>query len=154
MAWRQARDPYKPRRPLPASGLSYEAPFRATNRAMTADRGADECAAAGTIVQHQKAIGLTDTQRTALIGEVKRVQNRMIDLQWDLQRAVERMSELIGQDKVDEAAALEQLDNVLAVEREIKRAHIVLAARLKNLLTPEQQRALRELRAASATPRR
>lgn len=106
------------------------------------------------IVQHQKAIGLTDPQRTALIGEVKRVQSRMIDLQWDLQRAVERMSELIGQDKVDEAAALDQLDKVLAVEREIKRAHIVLAARLKNLLTPEQQRTLRELRAASAQPRR
>ncbi len=106
------------------------------------------------IVQHQKAIGLTDAQRTALIGEVKRVQSRMIDLQWDLQRAVERMSELIGQDKVDEAAALNQLDKVLTVEREIKRAHIALAARLKNLLTPEQQRTLRELRAASSTQRR
>ncbi len=99
------------------------------------------------IMQHQKAIGLAESQKSAVIGEIKRTQGRIIDVQWDLQRALERMVELLRQDKVDEPQVIAQLDNVLAVEREIKRAHIGLAVRLKNILTPEQQRALRELRA-------
>ncbi len=100
------------------------------------------------IMQHQKAIGLAESQKGAVIGEIKRTQGRIIDVQWDLQRALERMVELLRQDKVDEQQVIAQLDNVLAVEREIKRAHLGLAVRLKNILTPEQQRALRELRAS------
>lgn len=100
------------------------------------------------IMQHQKAIGLSESQKNAVIAEIKRTQGRMVEVQWDLQRAVERMVELLKQDKVEEQQVIAQLDNVLAVEREIKRAHIGLAVRLKNILTPEQQRALRDLRAS------
>ena len=106
------------------------------------------------IMQHQKAIGLTEAQRTSLIAEVKRVQTRMVDLHFDLQRAAERMVELLGQDRIDEASAVAQLDKVLAAEREIKQLHTVLAVRLKNMLTPEQQRMLRELRANAGGARR
>ena len=102
------------------------------------------------IMQYQKAIGLTDAQKSAVIGEIKQVQGRMVDMQWDLQRAVERMVELLAPDKVDEQAALAQLDRVLAAEREIKRAQLGLVVRLKNALTPEQQRMLRELRAGQS----
>ena len=97
-------------------------------------------------MQHQKAIGLTEAQKTAVISEIKRAQGRMVDVQWDLTRAMERLVEQLAQDKVDEPAVLAQLDSVLAAEREAKRAQLGLAVRLKNLLTPEQQRILRELR--------
>jgi Spy/CpxP family protein refolding chaperone len=99
------------------------------------------------ILQHQKAIGFTDTQRTALVAEVKRAQGTLIDLQVELQRRVDRLVELMAPDRVDEAQVLAQLDLVLATEREVKRQHLSLAMRLKNLLTPEQVRALRTLRA-------
>ena len=98
------------------------------------------------IMRHHKAINLSESQKTAVIGEVKRTQGRIIDVQWELQRALEQMVDLLKQDKVDEQQAIAQLDNVLTVEREIKRAHIALAVRLKYILTPEQQRTLRELR--------
>ncbi|MGH8674393.1 MAG: Spy/CpxP family protein refolding chaperone [Burkholderiales bacterium] len=104
------------------------------------------------IMQHQKAIGLSESQRNAVIGEIKRTQGRLVDVQWGLQQAVERMAELLKQEKVDEQLVLAQLDNVLAVEREVKRAHIALAVHLKNILTPEQQRMLRELRAGQSRP--
>ena len=104
------------------------------------------------IMQHQKAIGLTESQRNAVTAEIKRTQSRLVDVQWGVQQAVERMAELLKQEKVDEQLALTQLDNVLAVEREVKRAHIMLVVRLKNILTPEQQRMLRELRAGQARP--
>jgi Spy/CpxP family protein refolding chaperone len=104
------------------------------------------------IMQHQKAIGLSDAQKTAVIAEIKRAQGRMVDVQWDMQRAMERLVELLKQDKVDEQGVIAQLDNVLAVEREVKRAQLGLAVRLKNILNPDQQRMLRELRAGQARP--
>ena len=104
------------------------------------------------IIRHQKAIQLTEAQKGALIGEVKRTQVRMVDVQWDVQRALEPLVELLGKDKVDEQQVLAQLDKVLAAEREFKRANLTLAVRLKNLLTPEQQRMLRELRASKPRP--
>lgn len=102
------------------------------------------------IMRNQKAIQLTDGQKNALIAEVKQAQARLVDLQWDLQRAMEPLVELLGQVKVDEKQVMTQLDKVLAAEREVKRTHLMLASRLKNILTPEQQRALRELRANAA----
>lgn len=104
------------------------------------------------IMQHQQAISLSDSQKNAVIGEIKRAQGRIIEVQWDLQRALERMVELLRQDKVDEQLVIAQLDNVLAVEREIKRVHLGLAVRLKNILTPEQQRMLRDLRTGQSRP--
>jgi Spy/CpxP family protein refolding chaperone len=105
------------------------------------------------IMQNQKAIGLSEAQKNAVIAEIKKAQGRLVDLQWDLQRAMERMVELLRQDNADEQAVVAQLDNVLAAEREIKRIHIGLAVRLKNILTPGQQKQLRELRAGQAPAR-
>lgn len=102
------------------------------------------------ILQHQKAIGFTDAQRTALVAEVKRAQGTLLDNQVELQRRVERLIELMTADRPDEAQVLAQLDLVLASEREVKRQHLSLAMRLKNLLTPEQLRMLRALRAGAA----
>jgi Spy/CpxP family protein refolding chaperone len=104
------------------------------------------------IMQHQKAIGLSESQKSAVIAEIKRAQGRMVDLQWELQRATERMVELLRQDRPDEQLVIAQLDAVLAVEHQIKRVHLTLAVRLKNVLAPEQQRMLRELRASQTQP--
>ncbi len=106
------------------------------------------------ILRHHLAIQLSEAQRTALLAEAKRAQGRIFDVQWDMQRAVEGLLELLKQGRVDEPQAIAQLDQVLAAEREIKRAHVGLAVRLKNILTPKQQRMLRELRAAEPAPRK
>jgi hypothetical protein len=47
---------------------------------------------------------------------------------------------------VNEQLALSQLDKVLDGEREIKRAHMELAIRIKNKLTPDQQMKLHSMR--------
>lgn len=104
------------------------------------------------VMRHQKVIQLTDGQKNALIAEVKQAQARLVELQWDLQRAMEPLVEQLVPPKVDEKQVLTQLDKVLAAEREVKRTHLMLASRLKNILTPEQQRTLRELRASAARP--
>jgi len=106
------------------------------------------------VMQHQAAIHLTETQRTALIAEVKRVQASAVDQQFEMQRAVERLVDALKADKPDEKQVIAQLDPVLAIEREIKRSHIGLAIRIKNLLSAEQLNQLRALRAAASEARR
>jgi hypothetical protein len=106
------------------------------------------------IMRNQKAIGLTDEQKTTIRGELLQAQTRFTELQWELQDQVESLVSLLKQEKVDEQQALAQLDKVLDVEREVKRAQIGLMVRLKNKLTPEQQAQLREIRGKGLPGRR
>ena len=60
------------------------------------------------------------------------------------------MVELVKQGRPDESKTLAQLDKVLNLEREIKRAQIALLIKIKNSLTPEQQTKLREIKKQSS----
>ena len=106
------------------------------------------------VMQHQAAIHLSEMQRTALIAEVKRVQTSSVDQQFEMQRTVERLVDALKADKPDEKQVIAQLDAVLAIEREIKRLHIGLAVRIKNLLSPEQLNQLRALRVGAPEARK
>ena len=98
------------------------------------------------IMQHQKAIGLDDAQKGFIRSEIAKAQSRFTELQWQLQDAMESLVALLGQNAPDEQQVMAQLDKVLNVEREIKRAQLGLMVRLKGKLTPDQQAHLRQLR--------
>ncbi len=97
------------------------------------------------VMQHQQAIGLSDEQKNSFKVEVRQAQLKFTELQWTLQDEMERLVSLLKQPKVDEKQAALQLDKVLAAEREIKRAQLMLLIQIKNNLTPAQQAQLREL---------
>ncbi len=99
------------------------------------------------VMAHQKTIGLDDAQKTAIRSELLKTQTQFTELQWQLQDAMESLVALLKEDKADEAQVLAQLDKVLNTEREVKRAQIRLAVRIKNKLTPEQLARLRQIRA-------
>jgi Spy/CpxP family protein refolding chaperone len=101
------------------------------------------------ILARQNAIGLTDAQRNYLHGEMAKSQARFTEMQWQLQSAIEALTALLKQPKADEAQVVSQTEKVLAAEREIKLAQIALLVRIKNSLTPEQQRRLQTLRSES-----
>jgi len=67
-------------------------------------------------------------------------------LQWKLSAEGEKMGRLLQGTQVDEAQVLEEVDRILALEREIKRGQISLMVRIKNTLTAAQQSKLREIR--------
>jgi Spy/CpxP family protein refolding chaperone len=90
------------------------------------------------VMAQSEKIGLSAKQRSTIKGEVQKMQSRFIDAQWDLQEQTGRMTELLQQQPVDEAKVLEQADKIMALEREIKRAHLALLVRIKNALTGEQ----------------
>jgi Spy/CpxP family protein refolding chaperone len=97
------------------------------------------------VMQHQQAVGLSDEQKNNLKVEIRQAQLKFTELQWALQDEMEHLVSLLKQAKVDEKQAASQLDKVLAAEREIKRAQLMLLIRIKNSLTPAQQTQLREL---------
>jgi Spy/CpxP family protein refolding chaperone len=103
------------------------------------------------VIQHQEAIGLNDEQKTYLKTEIRQAQLKFTELQWKLQDEMEKLVSLVKQPRVDEPVALAQLDKVLAMEREIKRAQIALLVHIKNELTPEQQAKLTDIRSKSAS---
>ena len=97
------------------------------------------------VMQHQSEIGLQDSQRTALTSAIQQAQSKFMDVQWKLSAEGEKMGRLLQGPQVDEAQVLEEVDRILALEREIKRAQISLMVRIKNTLTPEQQAKLAKL---------
>ena len=100
------------------------------------------------VLTHEKEIALEDSQRNYIREEVLKVQPSFTSLQFKLQDAMEGMTELLRKHPVDETQVIAQLDKVLAVERDLKRAQVGLMVRIKNRLTPEQQGRLQALREA------
>ena len=99
------------------------------------------------VMAHQKAIDLSDAQKTYIRAELLKAQTRFTELQWQLQDAMEALVSLLKQSPADESQVMSQLDKVLSSEREIKRTQIGLLVRIKNKLTPDQQAHLQRLRA-------
>jgi Spy/CpxP family protein refolding chaperone len=98
------------------------------------------------VMQHQSEIGLQDSQRAALASAIQQAQGKFTDVQWKLSAEGEKMGRLLQPAQVDETQVLEEVDRILALEREMKRTQISLMVRIKNTLTPAQQVKLMEIR--------
>jgi len=98
------------------------------------------------VMQHQGEIGLQDSQRASLASAIQQAQSKFTDVQWKLSAEGERMSKLLQPVQVDETQVLEEVDRILALEREMKRTQISLMVRIKNTLTAAQQAKLTEIR--------
>ena len=91
-------------------------------------------------------IGLTDEQKDSIKSQMEKAQPRFKDLQQRLEQEMQAMGEILKQEHPDADEAVAQFDKVLAAEREVKRCHLTLMIALKNLLTPDQQAQIREIR--------
>lgn len=106
------------------------------------------------VIQHSQEIGLQPAQRTTIVGALKELQSDMVDLQLQMAERAQEMAKLLGEPRVDETAALAQVDKVLTLEREVKRHQMQLLIRIKNTLTPEQQERLARFRDREGAPGR
>ena len=98
------------------------------------------------VMRYQQRIALRPEQREAITSAIQQLQSRTIEQQWRMQEETQKLGELLRATPVNEAAVLAQVDRVLGIEREVKRAHMTMLVRVKNTLTREQQAALRALR--------
>jgi TonB-dependent SusC/RagA subfamily outer membrane receptor len=99
------------------------------------------------VMAHQEEIGLTDAQRAAIQDAVKDLQSKsIVNTQFKLSLAGEKIRIALARPTVDEAAVLQQVDDMLALEREVKRAQMTLLVRIKNQLTAEQRAQLDKMK--------
>ena len=99
-------------------------------------------------MQNRRAIGLTDEQRDAISRLISELQGEVLGLQWELLDEVEQLGAVTGRPRVELDRALDEMGDVLDKEKEIKLAHLEMLVRIKNVLTPQQQAQLDELRRA------
>ncbi|HEX4802814.1 MAG TPA: periplasmic heavy metal sensor [Myxococcaceae bacterium] len=99
------------------------------------------------IMKHQQELGIDDRQRDAILKEIERAHSQLFPLQWQMSAAAEQLSKALEAPKLDEGKVLAQADQVMALERDIKRAHLSLLIRLRNVLSDAQRAKLAELRA-------
>jgi Spy/CpxP family protein refolding chaperone len=100
------------------------------------------------IMQHARAIRLNDDQRTAITRQIEQLQSRVVKMQWELAAEVQALRETLARPRVDQDRAIDQLNRVLDTEKDIKKAHLEMLIRIKNVLRPDQQAELARLRAS------
>jgi len=98
------------------------------------------------VMQNQRALALSDAQKKTIRNEIRTAQSKFTDLQWELEDEMEIFATILGKEKIDEKAALDQFEKVMSAEANMKRTHLSLAIRIKNALTPEQQAKLQKLK--------
>ena len=91
------------------------------------------------IMQHRRAIGLTDAQRDAISDLIQDVQVKVMRLQWELLDEVESLNRILAAPRVDLDRSIDQVGRVLETEKDIKLAHLEMLVRIKNVLRPDQQ---------------
>jgi len=102
------------------------------------------------VMKNQTAIDLSEAQRSEIIRWLHDAQEKFTVWQWELQRRMESFTGLLGEERIDEERASAELESITQLERDIKLTNLVLAIRIKNLLTNEQQQKLREIRRKSS----
>lgn len=98
------------------------------------------------VMQHQGTIGLSESQREALQAAIQEAQTTVLKMQFALSGEAEKLAKLLEAPRIEEGSVLRQVDRILGIERELKRAQMTLMIRIKNTLTAEQQARLRSLR--------
>jgi Spy/CpxP family protein refolding chaperone len=105
------------------------------------------------IMAHQGEIDLTAAQREAIVKAIAEAQSKLLELRWQSEAQAEKLGKLLAADKIDQAAALAEAQRLMAIEQQLKTAHLTLLIAIKNQLTPAQQAKLRELRARARSAR-
>jgi Spy/CpxP family protein refolding chaperone len=95
------------------------------------------------VMKHAQEIGLDEKQRAAIKDAIQAAQHRFLDAQWSIQEESQKLVRLLQARPVDERAVLAQADKVMSLESEVKRTHLSLLVRIKNLLSEAQQEKLR-----------
>ncbi|MEI7729247.1 MAG: Spy/CpxP family protein refolding chaperone [Verrucomicrobiota bacterium] len=98
------------------------------------------------IMQAAPMLDLTEDQKQQLQSEVRQMHDQMPGLQSQLKEDNEKLVDLTKDARPNEAVVLAQADKVSESESAVKRLQLGMLIRLKNLLTPEQQAQLKELK--------
>jgi Spy/CpxP family protein refolding chaperone len=136
---------------LGSAGVAAGAPDWATPDAHAQERGGFAKRLQGKlfpprqVMRYADEIGLTSTQREQIKAIVKKAHSDSVDLKFKLAEEVSELEKMLAKDTVDATRAAAKADEVMELERQIKRQHLMMLIEIKNLLSPTQKQKLAEL---------
>jgi len=96
-------------------------------------------------LEYAQEIGLTPVQRKQIEDELKTARMKFRTLDEKLRAETGAMFELLARPGVTESEALDQLDRILSLEKQIKQANLLCSLHVRAQLRPEQREKLRYL---------
>ena len=98
------------------------------------------------ILRNQAELNLTKEQFTAIKAAVVDVQANVAGHEWDLREAYQKIMSALDESPIDEQEVLENVNDALLAENQVKKQQVVMLIRLKNLLNDEQVAYLESIR--------
>ncbi len=98
------------------------------------------------ILENQDQLNLSKEQFTAIRAAVVDVQGAVAEHEWDMREAYLRAMADLDESPVDETKVLENIEDVLQAENQVKKLQMAMLIRLRNLLTDEQMAYLQSVK--------
>jgi len=123
-----------------------------TGIAMAQDRGGKpdpfkgKLFAPDIILRNQTELNLSKEQFTGIKAAVVDVQANVAEHEWDLREAYQKIMIALDERPVDERRVLENVNDALRAENQVKKQQVAMLIRLKNLLNDEQIAYLESIR--------
>ena len=98
------------------------------------------------ILRNQTELNLSKEQFTGIKAAVVEVQSNVAEHEWDLREAYQKIMIALDESPVDEKRVLENVNDALLAENQVKKQQVAMLIRLKNLLNEEQIAYLESIR--------
>jgi hypothetical protein len=99
------------------------------------------------ILKHQGKLKLSEKQLDIIGAELKRVQSQVAESDWKLLVVAGELQELIDQHPVDQKEVMARVNRVFDAENLKKRLYLEMLIHIKNTLTEDQVKYLRDVSA-------
>lgn len=90
------------------------------------------------IMRNRDNLNLTARQVTTIKDEMKIFQSGIVDVQWDLNEAQSNLDKELNNEKIDVDRALSLVDDVMQAENALKKSHLTLLIKIRNVLDANQ----------------
>jgi hypothetical protein len=90
------------------------------------------------IMRNRDNLNLTARQVTMIKDEMKTFQSGIVDVQWDLNEAQSNLDKELNNEKIDVDRALSLVDDVMQAENALKKSHLTLLIKIRNVLDAKQ----------------
>ena len=103
------------------------------------------------VLRYRGQLELTDDQIANLRRIIKSQQTQFQDMQWNLQDKMDEMRTIVKSGQIDESVAIAKLDEILAIENQMKKLRLKVGIQVNNQLTPAQKEKVKEFRRRRVT---
>jgi hypothetical protein len=95
------------------------------------------------IMRQQEKLNLSNKQIESIKKEMRAFQSGIVDIQWDLNSGQAKLNKELDKDSIDLEKTLSLMDSVLESEGKLKKSHMGLLIKIRNVLNEEQIKILK-----------